>query len=210
MEKKNLEELLSLARDIASSKTDEGLNKATEILLYAINKGCEDPEVLVTTADFLLQSPRAAETGIEIEAIKLVDKALEFESDKVSVLEEAIACYELTLSDFPGQLDKIIKVCYRILNLNPDHVESMLILANQRGRPGVTLTLEDTIGMLEWAQELAPANMFVAFTLARVYLEAGRFTEAKSLFARISSTSPDSKGTTLILTSLIPSISARI
>jgi tetratricopeptide (TPR) repeat protein len=193
MERKTIEELLSLARDIASGKTDEELDKAIEILLYAIGNGCDDPEVLVTAASLLLQGSRSADPDIKKKAIQMVDKSMALEPDMIPVLEQAIACYELTLNDFPDKLDNIVKLCFRILDINPDHIESMLILANQRNRPGVTLSLEDAIGMLEWAQEVEPENKFVTFTLARLYLESGRFAEAKTLFSHIISSSPGSK-----------------
>lgn len=185
MERGNIEKLLSLARELAVDKTDEGLNKAIEILFYTIDEGCEDPEVLVTAGAFLLQSSQAVDLHIREKAIQLVDKAMAFQPEKVPVLEDAIDCYELVLNDFPDKLDDIVKVCFRILEINPDHVESMVILANSRNRLGVTLSLEDAIGMLEWACEVEPDNTLAASTLARLLLEAGRFNEAKTLFSRV-------------------------
>lgn len=196
MERLNIENLLSLARELAANKTDEGLDKAIEILLYTIDKKCEDPEVLVTAATFVLQSSQAANLGARERAIQMVDRAIAHQPDRVAVLEDAIDCYELALNDFPDKLDEIVKVCFRILEVNPDHVESMVILATNRDRPGVALSLDDAIGMMEWACDIEPDNALAALTLTHLLLEAERFNEAKTLFTRIVAEPSGSKAIT--------------
>jgi tetratricopeptide (TPR) repeat protein len=210
MERKTIEDLLSLARDVASGKSDQNLDRATEILLYAIRGGCQDPEVLVTAASCLLQGSLAGDPNIKKKAAGLVDRAIALEPDRVPVLEEAIACYELVLNDIPDKLQEIIKLCFKILDLDPNHIESMVTLANLKDRPGATLSLEDSIAMMEWAYEIEPGSTFVAFTLARLYMEAGRFSEAKVLFAHIMSSSPGSKEDIGFQQGLKPSSSPKV
>jgi hypothetical protein len=74
----------------------------------------------------------------------------------------------------PG-LDNIIRLSLIILDWDPCDIESMLIIANHREHPRVKLSLADTIAMLEWARELAPANVFIPCIIVRLYAETYRY-----------------------------------
>jgi predicted Zn-dependent protease len=53
----------------------------------------------------------------------------------------------------------------------------------------VALSLDDTIRMLEWAEDIDPSNVYVTFTLARLYTEAGQHEKARKLFKQITKNS---------------------
>lgn len=178
------QKILALARDLARERTDEGLNKAAEILLHLIDEGCEDPEVLIIAATYMLQGSWMSKFGAKKEAVAMVDKAISRVTDKVSLLESAVHCYELTLNEFPDRLNDILQICLRILELDPEHIESMITLADHRENPRVALPLADAIRMMEWAQEIAPGNIYVNFTLARLYHEAGQHQKARRLYQK--------------------------
>jgi tetratricopeptide (TPR) repeat protein len=191
METERLGKLLALAKDLANQHTDEGLDKAADVLLHAVDEGCGDPEVLVAAAVFLLQGSRAARYDVKKKAIGLVDKAVSTDTNNIHTLEKAISCYELVLNDFPSKLDDIIKLSLKILDLDPDHVDSMITLANHRNSPGVSLSLADTTRMLEWAREVEPDNVFAAYTLARLYAEARQYQKARTLYQQIMANGSD-------------------
>jgi tetratricopeptide (TPR) repeat protein len=181
--------LLFLAKDLASQRSDKGLDKAADILLQIIDKGCEDPEILVCAATYLLQGSRTSDYSIKYKAVTLTDKAVAAAQNNIAILERAIQCYELALKDFPEKINEIIHLSLVILNEDPDHVESMITLAYHREHPSVTLSIEDAIRMLEWAKEVKPGNVFVDFALARLYAEAGKFGAAKKLYKQVAETS---------------------
>jgi len=188
-----VQKLLALAEELASKQTDSELNKAADILLHLINTGCEDPEILVRAATYLLQGPRRSEFSIKQKAISLLDKVVALSPDNISVLEKALACYELTLNDFPEKLNIIVRLALKILEIDPDHIEAMITLAYHREHPCVALSLADTIRMLEWAREVEPDNFYVSFSLARLYIEAGKYNLANSQFQQVLANSePDS------------------
>ncbi len=193
MDQETCRKLLFLAKDLAAGRTDQGLDKAIDILTKAIGAGCQDPRVLVTAASYLLQSSQATKPGMREKALSLASQAVALSPNNIRILEEAVACYELTLGDFPEKLEDVLKLYLQMLDLNPDHIVAMLALANHREHPCVRLSLEDAIGMLEWAKEIEPTNHLVAFTLARLYVEAGRLEEAKVLYEQISSSEESSK-----------------
>ncbi len=195
MDQETCRKLLYLAKDLAAGRTDQGLDKAIDILTKAIDAGCQDPRVLVTAASYLLQSSQVARPGVREKALSFASQAVALSPNNIRILEEAVACYELTLGDFPEKLEDVLKLYLQLLDLNPDHIAAMLALANHREHPCVRLSLEDAIGMLEWAKEIEPTNHLVAFTLARLYVEAGRLQEAKVLYEQISSSSQESSGT---------------
>ncbi len=122
-------------------------------------------------------------------------KAIEdIKAENIEILENAIHCYELTLSSFPEKINEIIRLCLKILDIDPDHIESMIIIANHREHPYVALNLPDAVRMLEWAKEVEPNNTLIDFALARLYIEAGRVVEAKKLFKKVVNDSqPGSK-----------------
>ncbi len=194
LDEDNVQKVLALAKDLASGRTDEGLDKAAEILLHTIDEGSIDSEILVTAASYLLQGSHSSKIETKKEAISLINKAVALAPDNIVVLETAIHCYELVQNDFPEKLNDVIRLCLKVLDLNPDHVECMITLATYRENPSVALSLEDTIRMLEWAQELEPNNIYVAFTLARLYSEAGLHRKARKLYQQVESNSkPDSE-----------------
>jgi tetratricopeptide (TPR) repeat protein len=197
MDKEKCRKLLFLAEELAANHTDKGLDQAIDILTGAIDEGCQDPRILVTAANYLLQSARATRPGIGEKALELASQAVALAPESIPVLEEAVACFELRLDDYPEKLEDVLKLYLKILDLNPDHIEAMLILANHREHPCVRLSLEDAIGMLEWAKQIDPANHFVAFTLARLYVETGKLQEAKDLYEQINSSSSDDKSTAI-------------
>jgi tetratricopeptide (TPR) repeat protein len=174
--------ILALAKELAKQNTDKGLDKATEILLRTIDEGFQDPELLVTAATYLLQSSWRSKHGIKKQAIDLVDRVAASTSDDISVLEAAVHCYELTLNDFPEKFNEIIRLNLRILDLDPENIDAMVTLASHREHPGVALSLDDAIRMVEWAQDVAPGNNIVAYTLSRLYMEAGKYEAAKKLY----------------------------
>ncbi len=174
--------LLALAKDLAREHTDEGLDRAAEILLHLIDEGCEDPEVLIKAATYLLQGSWMSKYGTKKEAVALLDKALPMIPENLALLEAAIHGYELTLRDFPEKLNAILQLSLQILQFNPDHIESMITLADHREHPQVALSLTEAIRMMEWAQEVEPRNPYVNFTLVRLYNEAGQLRKAKRLY----------------------------
>jgi tetratricopeptide (TPR) repeat protein len=173
--------LLALASELASQRTDIGLDKAAEVLLFLLEEGYQRPDALISAATFLLQGSHSTDYAWQEKAISLVDKAVFLETENIPLLERAIQCYELVLNTFPDKMNDIIRVCLRILDLDPDHVESMITLAYHREHPYVALDLEDTIRMLEWAKEVDPDNSYIDITLARLYSEAGHIGKAREL-----------------------------
>jgi tetratricopeptide (TPR) repeat protein len=141
MDKEKHRKLLFLAKEMAAKHTDQDLNQAIDILTQAIDEGCEDPRLLVTTATYLLQSSRMAKRSVIEKALELAAKAASLSPQNIPILEEAVACYELTLSDFPDKLEDVLKLYLKILDLNPDHVGAMLALASHREHPVVKLSL---------------------------------------------------------------------
>lgn len=191
--KGKVQQLLALAEELASQHTDSALDKAADILLHLVNTGCEDPEILVNAAIYLLHGPRASEYGIKQKAISLADKATALASDNISILEKAIACYEIALGDFPEKLNVIIRLSLKMLEINPHHIEAMITLAYHREHPSIALSLADTIRMLEWAKEVEPDNLYVNFSLGRLYIEAGKYSQANVLYQQVlASSDPNS------------------
>jgi tetratricopeptide (TPR) repeat protein len=180
-----IRKLLALAKDFASKQTDEGIDRAAEILLRSIDNGCEDPETLVTAASYLLQGSKVSQDEVKKKAASLADKAALQATGNVPVLEKAISCYELILDDYPDKINDIIGLCLNILNSNPNHIESMIILAGHRKHPSVSLSLGDATRMLEWALETEPDNLLVAYSLARLYVESRRYKRARELFQQV-------------------------
>ena len=177
--------LIDMAKDLASRHNDAGMEKAAEIMLYLINAGHENPEILVSAASYLLQGPSGNKRKIKDQAVALIDKALSFAPENISILERAILSYELVLNDFPDKLNDIIRLCLKILDLDPDHVNCMVTLAYHRHHPGVALKSIDAIQMLEWAKEVEPNNILVDSALARLYMESGNYRRARSLYQKI-------------------------
>jgi tetratricopeptide (TPR) repeat protein len=193
MENERIVKLLDLARDQATKRTDEGLKKAADILLHAIDQGCDDPQVMVTAASYVLQGPLITKDEIRERALFLLDKAVFLAPEDIDILENAVPSYELIVNDSPDKLDKLINICLKILEQDSNHIESMITLANHRGHPGVTLSLSDAIRMLEWATEVEPNNKFAASTLGRLYLEAGQYKKARAILKKVvSKFNPDS------------------
>jgi tetratricopeptide (TPR) repeat protein len=190
MDKERVQILLSLARDLASQRTDAGLTKAFTIIANLIDEGCQDAEVLILAASCLLQGPQGLERQVRQKAISLVDEAVTLAPENISVLENAIDCYVLILKEFPDKLDEIVRLSLNILDLDPCNVEAMITLATYRNHPRVNLSLEDTIGMMEWAKEIKPANIIIHFTLAKLYGEAGKLEKAQALYAEIVPEAP--------------------
>jgi cytochrome c-type biogenesis protein CcmH/NrfG len=60
----------------------------------------------------------------------------------------------------------------------------MITLAYHREHPGVALSLNDTIRMLEWAHEVDPSNVLVNLALARLYSEKGQYDKARMLYRK--------------------------
>ncbi len=192
----NARNLLSLAKEMAGQLNDAGLDSAAGILVRAIDEGCQYPELLVSAATYLLQGSRGTLFAVKKKAVSLVDRAVALAPEDVSILEMAVHCYELVLNDFPDRLNDIIRLSLRILDLDPDHVDAMITLAGHREHPRVKLSLEDAIRMLEWAQEVAPDNVYVAFSLTRLYMEARQYDEARKTYRRVvSGTGPGSART---------------
>jgi hypothetical protein len=63
------------------------------------------------------------------------------------------------------------------------------MLANYPNHPEVALSLEDAIGMLEWAKDIEPSNNLVAISLASLHLEAGQYKPAQKLYQQVSDNS---------------------
>jgi tetratricopeptide (TPR) repeat protein len=185
MEEDQIKKLLDLARDQAGKHTDEALRKASDILLHAIDQGCNDPQILLVAGSFILQGPPDNNSRTREKAITLIDKAVKEAPEDISILEKAVHCYELILNDQPEKLNDLLNICLKILNLNPEHIESMITLANHRNHPAVTLSLDEAIRMLQWAVEVEPNNKMAAATLARLYLEAGQYNKARGLFKKV-------------------------
>lgn len=177
--------VLHLAQSLAAQRTDEGLYHAAELLLRTIDEGCDDPEILVTGASYLLQGPLASKLETKKKAISLMDKAAVFDFDNVSVLEMVIECYELVLYDFPDKIKDILRLCLKVLDLDPEQVNCMITLARHRKDPNVALSLEDTIGMLEWAHDVEPTDKMVDLTLYQLYIEAGNYDKALNIHQEV-------------------------
>lgn len=182
MDEEKIQKIMGLARELASCRTDEGLDKAAKILLHAIKQGYENPESLVTAANYLLQGSQMSKIETKKEAISLVDKAISLGTHNITILESAIHCYELILNDFPEKINNIIQLCLKVIESNPEHIDCMVTLATHRDHPSVALSLDEAIKMLEWAREIEPANSYVAFTLVRLYSEAGEYRKARRLY----------------------------
>jgi tetratricopeptide (TPR) repeat protein len=184
-ESEGLKNLLRLARDLATRPGVHGADKAAEILLQAIKEGNEEPELLVDAAAYLLQSTGGHKYAIRKQAIELVDRAVAQAPEDLGILESAIHCYELTLHDFPEKFNEIIRLNLKVLDIDPENIDAMVTLASHREHPGVALSLEDAIRMLEWAQDIDSDNNIVAFALSRLYMEAGQYEEGKKLYERV-------------------------
>jgi tetratricopeptide (TPR) repeat protein len=183
---KETRKLLASAHEFAMQRTDKGLDKAAEMLLHLVDNGCEHPEVLIKTATYLLQGSHGREPEIHYKVALMLDKIAVKPPDDINLIEEALHNYELIQSDHPEKLNNIIRLCLTILNTNPDHVESMTVLARNRKHFEVALSLEDAIRMLEWAHELEPDNILAALTLANLYIEAGKYASANSIYRKIN------------------------
>jgi len=178
----NTQRILIFAQNLANQRTDEGLHHAARMLLQVIHGGCNDPEILVTAASYLLQGPGASKLEIKKNAVSLVDKAMAQNIEKISILEMAIECYELVLHDFPDKIKDILRLCLKVLDLDPEHANCMVTLARHRKDPNVALSLEDTIRMLEWAHDVEPMNKTVDLTLYELYIEKGMYDKAHNIY----------------------------
>jgi pentatricopeptide repeat protein len=185
MDADRISKLLALARDLANQRTDAGLDKAAGVLLQAIDEGYQDPQVLVNAATYLLQGPRVSRYEVKKKALYLIDRAVAQETDNIPLLEKAISGYELILNDFPDRLNAIVRISLKILDLDPNHIDSMITLASHRENPGVSLSLEEATRMLEWAREVEPNNIFAAYALARLYAEARQYKKARDIYRQI-------------------------
>lgn len=181
----NTRKMIDLARELAGQHTDAGLNKAAEIMLHLIETGHEDPEILIYAAMYLLQGPRGGSSETRNQALAMVDKATASMPENITLLKNAVFCYEMAIGDFPDKIDDIIRLCLKILDIDPDNVEAMITLACHRNHPGVALDYGDAIRMLEWAKEIEPDNMLVYFTLARLHMEAGHYKQARQIYRQI-------------------------
>jgi hypothetical protein len=65
MDKEKYRKLLFLVKEMAAKHTDQDLNQAIDILTQAIDEGCEDPGLLVTTATYLCRVPHDKRSVIE-------------------------------------------------------------------------------------------------------------------------------------------------
>jgi hypothetical protein len=116
--------ILALAREMASQHNDIGQDKAADILLNLIRLGNQVPEILIQAAAYLLQGLHSQDIHTQYQAISYLDQAITKISDDISLLENAIQSYELDLARFPDRIDNVIRLCLKILDLNPDHVEA--------------------------------------------------------------------------------------
>jgi tetratricopeptide (TPR) repeat protein len=188
-----IKKVLDLAKEMADLHTGDGIDKAAEILMHSIAAGCQNPAVLITAAAYLLQGSQRNELETRKKAVEMVERALSLSTEDIHLLESALHSYEILQNAFPEKLREIIRLAHKLVNVDPEHVEAMVILATHKENPDVALSLGDAIRMMEWAQEIAPSNNIVAFTLSKLYYEAGYYRKARILHKRVVENSrPDS------------------
>lgn len=185
-EKKKI--LLGMVEEAKGKGTEEEYREAANILLELIEAGYEEQKILLGAAVNLLGSPERFDEDVEDKIIELTQKAVEKYPDNLLVLKVAASNY----GRIEGREGDSLKLHKKILEIDPQNLNSINVLANSWENPEASLSLNEAIKMMERAKEIAPLDSgTIIYNLGTLYAEAGRYDRAIETFKLVLEIDPE-------------------
>ncbi|SPD73955.1 Tetratricopeptide repeat protein [uncultured Desulfobacterium sp.] len=152
--------------------------KAISILRKAISLNNERPEIYLMLASIY-------------ENLQQYDKAISVVKEGMNILKDDIdLMFRLgVLLDKTGDKTACLEQMNRILEINPDHADSLNYIGYTYAEQGVRL--DEAMEMVKRALEIKPDSGYIIDSLGWIYFQKGQYDEAVTYLKKSSELTPD-------------------